>query len=150
RKEDLDGLVHHSDRGVRAGINWSSQHLDREGVAWDDREVGRRQPQGGHRCAHRDNHPGGRRWPLVTGEGWSLSVWRATKKRWSDPGRGRGGPPTAPLLGECGPRARGPVTLSRDAARKGVPLWVLRCRRKRVAALGAAGGDRPGFLPGSR
>lgn len=25
---DLDGLVHHSDRGVQGGFNWSSQHLD--------------------------------------------------------------------------------------------------------------------------
>jgi putative transposase len=29
---DLDGLVHHSDRGVQGVINWSSQHLDSGGV----------------------------------------------------------------------------------------------------------------------
>ena len=28
---DLSGLVHHSDRGVQGGFNWSSQHPDREG-----------------------------------------------------------------------------------------------------------------------
>ena len=31
----IDGLVHHSDRGVQGGFNWSSQHLDHEGVRWD-------------------------------------------------------------------------------------------------------------------
>ena len=29
RAAGLDGLVHHSDRGVQGGFNWSSQHLDR-------------------------------------------------------------------------------------------------------------------------
>ena len=30
--DDLSQLVHHSDRGVQGGLNWSSQHLDRGGV----------------------------------------------------------------------------------------------------------------------
>ena len=30
----LTGLVHHSDRGVQGGFNWSSQHLDHGGVWW--------------------------------------------------------------------------------------------------------------------
>jgi IS30 family transposase len=29
---DLSDLVHHSDRGVQGGLNWSSQHLDEGGV----------------------------------------------------------------------------------------------------------------------
>ena len=32
----LDGLVHHSDRGVQGGLNWSSQHLDDGGGDGDD------------------------------------------------------------------------------------------------------------------
>jgi putative transposase len=32
RNDNLDGLVHHSDRGVQRGFNWSSQHLDDGGV----------------------------------------------------------------------------------------------------------------------
>jgi putative transposase len=35
--QDTTGLVHHSDRGVQGGFNWSSQHLDHGGVRWDDR-----------------------------------------------------------------------------------------------------------------
>jgi hypothetical protein len=31
---DLTALVHHSDRGVQGGFNWSSQHLDDGGVRW--------------------------------------------------------------------------------------------------------------------
>jgi putative transposase len=30
----LDGLIHHSDRGVQGGFKWSSQHLDPGGVCW--------------------------------------------------------------------------------------------------------------------
>ncbi|SIO88450.1 Mobile element protein [Nocardiopsis sp. JB363] len=33
----IDGLIHHSDRGVQGGFNWSSQHLDCKGVRWDAR-----------------------------------------------------------------------------------------------------------------
>ncbi len=36
RREPLDGLVHHSDRGVQGGFNWSSQHRSRRGC--DERE----------------------------------------------------------------------------------------------------------------
>jgi putative transposase len=32
---DLDGLVHHSDRGVQGGFRWSSQHLEVEVFAGD-------------------------------------------------------------------------------------------------------------------
>ena len=32
--QDVTGLVHHSDRGVQGGFNWSSQHLDGGGVWW--------------------------------------------------------------------------------------------------------------------
>jgi putative transposase len=31
--QDVSGLVHHSDRGMQGGFNWSSRHLDRGGVA---------------------------------------------------------------------------------------------------------------------
>jgi putative transposase len=31
RRGDLEGLVHHSDRGSQGGFNWSSQRLDSEG-----------------------------------------------------------------------------------------------------------------------
>ncbi len=39
RKDDgLDGLIHHSDRGVQGGFQWSSQHLDDGGVPqWESR-----------------------------------------------------------------------------------------------------------------
>ena len=30
RQAQLEGLVHHSDRGSQGGFNWSSQHLDGE------------------------------------------------------------------------------------------------------------------------
>ncbi len=61
----IDGLVHHSDRGVQGGFNWSSQHLDHEGARWDAKEnssprslrehdaSGRRTGHYGLRCAHR-------------------------------------------------------------------------------------------------
>ncbi len=65
--QDLSGLVHHSDRGVQGGFNWSSQHLDDGGVWWRrDRSVrqgarrvrrmvgggsGRRIGRCGRRCA---------------------------------------------------------------------------------------------------
>jgi putative transposase len=32
--QGLDGLIHHSDRGVQGGINWSSQHLNSGGGKW--------------------------------------------------------------------------------------------------------------------
>jgi hypothetical protein len=39
---DLTGLVHHTDAGSQGGFNRSSQHLDHEGVGWDDRGSMRR------------------------------------------------------------------------------------------------------------
>lgn len=60
-----DGLVHHSDRGVQGGFNWSSQHLDHGGVRWgragsrcrkSPRVLGgsgRRIGRCGRRCGHR-------------------------------------------------------------------------------------------------
>ncbi|PZF66461.1 IS3 family transposase [Curtobacterium sp. MCBD17_013] len=39
---DLSRLVHHSDRGVQGGFNWSSQHPDRGGVATWRRRIGLR------------------------------------------------------------------------------------------------------------
>lgn len=63
--DDLKGLVHHSDRGVQGGFNWSSQHLDSGGVGWRVRgswcrrrrwvRVGSGRPIGrcGHRCGPR-------------------------------------------------------------------------------------------------
>ncbi|PQP51781.1 DDE-type integrase/transposase/recombinase [Mycolicibacterium austroafricanum] len=38
------GIVVHSDHGVQGGFNWSSQHLDRGGVAQWQRKTGRRRP----------------------------------------------------------------------------------------------------------
>ena len=60
----LQGLRCHSDAGSQGGFNWSSQHLDRGGVEWDDggsscrrRRPGRegsglRTGRCGRRCAH--------------------------------------------------------------------------------------------------
>ncbi|WP_425555648.1 DDE-type integrase/transposase/recombinase [Kitasatospora kazusensis] len=35
-------VVFHSDRGCQGGFNRWSQHLDRDGVAWDGQQVGSR------------------------------------------------------------------------------------------------------------
>ena len=75
---DLAGLIHHSDRGVQGGFNWSSQHLDRGGVGWDGRGSSsrrRRLGRGGSgrrigRCVRRCAHRGGRS-PLVRCSGSS-------------------------------------------------------------------------------
>ena len=60
-----DQLVHHSDRGVQGGFNWSSQHLDHGGVRWGRAGSrcrrrprvlggsGRRIGRCGRRCGHR-------------------------------------------------------------------------------------------------
>jgi transposase InsO family protein len=56
----LDGLVHHSDRGVQGEINWSSQHLDSGGGRW--RQCG----SGSERSSFiegRSHHRDGPRWP---------------------------------------------------------------------------------------
>jgi putative transposase len=39
RRGGLDGLVHHSDRGSQGGFNWSSQHLDSEGLRWEQGSI---------------------------------------------------------------------------------------------------------------
>jgi putative transposase len=36
RTDSLEGLIHHSDRGVQGEFKWSSQHLERGGVDGDD------------------------------------------------------------------------------------------------------------------
>jgi putative transposase len=50
RQAQLDGLVHHSDRGSQGGFNRSSQHLDHGGVEWDE--------QGGRCGRHRSGRGG--------------------------------------------------------------------------------------------
>ena len=40
----LGNTIHHSDAGSQGGFNWSSQHLDRGGVAQWQRKTGRRRP----------------------------------------------------------------------------------------------------------
>ena len=55
----LDGLVHHSDRGVQGGFKWPSQHLDDGGVGWA------RCGSASGRCSCigvRSRRPGRRRW----------------------------------------------------------------------------------------
>ena len=59
RTEPLEGLVHHSDRGVQGGLNLSSQHLDRGGARWERCVSG----SGRSRCIGDSCHlRGGRRW----------------------------------------------------------------------------------------
>jgi len=48
------GVIHHSDRGGEGGIKWSSQHLERGGVRWDDHQVGRQRRRAGRRCGRQD------------------------------------------------------------------------------------------------
>ena len=36
-KDTIAGIIMHTDQGSEGGFNWSSQHLDRGGVGWDDR-----------------------------------------------------------------------------------------------------------------
>lgn len=59
------GLVHHSDAGSQGEINWSSQHLERGGVGWEEHASrcrsrlwgrvgsGLRIGRCGRRCGHR-------------------------------------------------------------------------------------------------
>jgi putative transposase len=58
RTDSLEGLIHHSDRGVQGGFNWSSQHLDHGGVGWrrcaSDSE---RRSSTGDRSRHRAGRP---------------------------------------------------------------------------------------------
>jgi ribosomal protein L20 len=39
RGKNADGLVHHSDRGNQGGFNWSSQHLNKEELRWEQENV---------------------------------------------------------------------------------------------------------------
>src|SRR5665647_2927080 len=39
RGKNADGLVHHSDRGSQDGFNWSSQHLNKEELRWEQENV---------------------------------------------------------------------------------------------------------------
>jgi hypothetical protein len=47
---DLAGLVHHNDAGSQGGINWSSQHLECEGLRWEYRSGVVRIGRVGLRC----------------------------------------------------------------------------------------------------
>lgn len=75
---DTTELVHHSDRGVQGGFNWSSQHLDREverWVLWPGRSVCRP-------IAGRLSRPGDRRWRGArTGSGSGPRSRRARRPR---------------------------------------------------------------------
>ncbi|MBE1604406.1 transposase InsO family protein [Actinopolymorpha pittospori] len=51
--QDVAGLVHHSDRGVQGGFQWSSQHLDEEVCGWGVRRDGRQLLREGRRCGRR-------------------------------------------------------------------------------------------------
>ncbi|MEC3894403.1 DDE-type integrase/transposase/recombinase [Nocardiopsis sp. LDBS1602] len=53
----IDGLVHHSDRGVQGGFNWLSQHLDQGVLKWDDLEAGVLLSPVDRRCAHQGDRP---------------------------------------------------------------------------------------------
>jgi len=52
-RRDLEGLVHHSDRGVQGGFNWSSQHLKREMLRWGESSADNLTARYVHRCVHR-------------------------------------------------------------------------------------------------
>ncbi|WP_339123671.1 IS3 family transposase, partial [Pseudonocardia sp. D17] len=53
---DLAGLTHHSDKGVQGGIKWSSQHLERRGVACRHRRRRPRVVGSRTRTARSDRH----------------------------------------------------------------------------------------------
>jgi len=65
-REQINGVIFHTDRGSTGGFNWSSQHLDLGGVRWEavggslrgGRRLrggsGRRIGRCGRRCVHRD------------------------------------------------------------------------------------------------
>ncbi len=46
---DVSALIHHSDRGVQGGFNWSSQHLDRGGFGSGDEGLDREDERGSGR-----------------------------------------------------------------------------------------------------
>src|ERR671931_778536 len=69
RRGELEGLVHHSDRGSQGGSNWSSQHLDSEGLRWEQGSVEQLIARVVRRCGRRAV----RRWGDVStdsGSGW--------------------------------------------------------------------------------
>ncbi len=78
-QRDLSKLVHHSDKGVQGGFQWSSQHLDVGGVRWDARGSkchkrrpmlvgsGRRIGHYGRRCDHRADRNPRARWSARSG-----------------------------------------------------------------------------------
>jgi len=72
RRPQPGQLIHHSDRGVQGGFNWSSQQLEEEELRW---------PQGGSaaligRCVRRCARQGAHRWP-----GASIDSGSGTRSR---------------------------------------------------------------------
>jgi hypothetical protein len=51
RRNALDGLVHHTDRGGQGGFKWSLQHLDEEELRWEQADVEEQIVPGVLRCA---------------------------------------------------------------------------------------------------
>src|SRR5918993_1059041 len=69
RHSELEGLVHHSDRGSQGGFNWSSQHLHGEGLRWEQGSVEQLIVPVARRCGRRVV----RRWGAAStdsGSGW--------------------------------------------------------------------------------
>jgi len=90
RQAQLEGLVHHSDRGSQGGFNWSSQHLDSEELRWEQESVERLIVRVVRRCGRRVV----RRWgdaSIGSGSGWrSPAGPQARMRAWRPacPGRG--------------------------------------------------------------
>ncbi len=80
RRPQPGQLIHHSDRGVQGGFNWSSQQLEEEELRW---------PQGGSaaligRCVRRCARQGAHRWPgasIDSGSGTRSRAGCRAKKR---------------------------------------------------------------------
>jgi transposase InsO family protein len=80
RRPSPGQLIHHSDRGVQGGFNWSSQQLEEEELRW---------PQGGSaaligRCVRRCARQGAHRWPgasIDSGSGTRSRAGCRAKKR---------------------------------------------------------------------
>jgi putative transposase len=53
KRQPKPGLIHHSDRGVQGEFNWSSQHLKREKLRWENRGIGGRIGRAALHYAHR-------------------------------------------------------------------------------------------------
>jgi transposase InsO family protein len=101
---ELDQLVHHSDRGVQRGLNWSSQHLDRGGADGDDA----RAAAGGAAVSGADPVTGPADGGVASGP---CSVLGGDRSRREDRGRRGGG---ARWRRACHPlsRSAGSVTLA--------------------------------------